>query len=341
MDVSGVDVVILTALPEEHDAVVRALGQGKDRSWRGYSLHEANVGGTNVIALPIGGMGNAGSAHAATLAIGIWNPAAILLVGITGGIRASDPDLQLGDVLVPEQIVGYEQGKHRETGLERRFQVQLPSWNLVQTARGLRPDDWAAQITESRPDGTTGSVVPAVFFGPIMSGEKVVAAEDVTADLRRSWPKAVGIEMEGVGAALAAYRGGPEFLMVKAVSDYADTTKEDNWHPYAAEAAARFAVSVLQRCDYRGLRRRSQAQPAAPRRPFSGRQKLEFVRTLHDSWEDLADAYDLSAYERGRLQGVKARALWEWLEVRGKLGTLPAMLDEIDRGDIADRLRDS
>ncbi|MDC9005233.1 hypothetical protein [Mycobacterium marinum] len=341
MDVSAVDVVILTALPEEHDAVVRALGQGRDRIWRGYSLREADVGATNVITLPIGGMGNAGSAHAATLAIGIWNPAAILLVGITGGISASTPGLQLGDVLVPEQIVGYEQGKQRESGLERRFQVQLPSWRLIQTARSLKPGHWAAQITKARPDGTTGSVEPTVHFDPVMSGEKVVAAEDFTADLRNSWPKAVGIEMEGVGAALAAYRSGPEFLMIKAVSDYADATKEDDWHLYAAEAAARFAVAVLQRCDFHGVRGRPQAQPVTPRRPFSGPQKLEFVRTLHDSWEDLADVYDLSAYERGRLQGVKARALWEWLEVRGKLGTLPEMLDEIDRGDIADRLRDS
>lgn len=340
MEASAVDVVILTALQEEHDAVVRALRQGDSRSWRGYSLYQADVGGTRVLAMPIGGMGNAGSAHAATLAISVWNPAAILLVGITGGVVASAPDLRLGDVLVPEQIVGYEQGKQRESGLERRFQVQRSSWTLMQTARGLTPDDWAPWITEPRPDGTTGSVVPTVYFDPVLSGEKIVAAEGLTAELLSSWPKAVGIEMEGMGAALAADRGELDFLMVKAVSDFADPTKADNWHPYAAEAAARFAVSVLQQCDYRDARGRPQARTAIPRRPFSGLQKLDFSESLHDSWEDLADAYELSAYERGRLQGVKARALWEWLEVRGKLNTLPTMLDEIGRGDIADRLRE-
>jgi len=66
-------------------------------------------------------------------------------------------------------------------------------------------------------------------------------------DLRKSWRKTVGAEMESLGVAAAAYRAGPGFLAVKAVCDHADSRKENDWQPYAAEAAARFAVAVLRR----------------------------------------------------------------------------------------------
>lgn len=347
MTTPAADVVILTALDEEHNAVVDAMGGGETQLWRGYSLHRAQIGNTDVIAFPINGMGNPSSAHAATLAISVWNPVAIILVGITGGMTQSAPDMRLGDILVPEQIVGYEQGKQRDQSFlqrllkrppERRFEGHRASWRLVQAARSLEEQDWGARISTPRPDGT--NAVPRVFFEPVMSGEKVVASKEATAALRTSWPKAVGIEMEGLGAALAAYRGGPEFLLVKAVSDFADASKDDDWHPYAADAAAQLAVAVIERINYERQPERPQAQPIDNNHSFAGRRKLEFIKTIDDSWLDLADVYDVPRHERRRFNhGDEARGLWEWLDARGKLATLPTMLAEIGRVDVADRLR--
>jgi nucleoside phosphorylase len=57
--------------------------------WRGRTLHAGKVGALEVLAFPMGGMGNPGSAQAATLVISVWNPAYIILAGIAGGIRRS------------------------------------------------------------------------------------------------------------------------------------------------------------------------------------------------------------------------------------------------------------
>lgn len=340
VDAPSADVVILTALSEEHNAVVRALGDVTQHQWHGYAVARAITGNTAVIALPMNSMGNVGAAHAATLAIGTWNPAAILLVGIAGGVRASAAELKLGDLLVPELIVGYELAKQRDSGLERRFQVVKPTWELVQVARGLDLGDWAPHIAANRPEGDA-SATPSVFFDPVLTGEKVIADDQTIPELRKSWPKAVGVEMEALGAGLAAdrYRGGPSFLMVKSVCDFADPSKNDKWHSYAAEAAAQFAISVIRKWNYGSRDYRPQAEPQSGPKEFTAAQKLYFVRNLHNSWQDLADMYDLSPYERGRFpNGEEARSIWAWLEVRNKLWSLPGMLREISRGDIADQL---
>jgi DDE superfamily endonuclease/Phosphorylase superfamily len=104
----SIETIILTALAVEADAVVRSLGSSVVHRWRGKDLHIGAISGKEVLVLPLGAMGNASSAQAVQRAIGMWNPAQIMVVGITGGARGTGDDLRLGDVLVPDQIVGYD-----------------------------------------------------------------------------------------------------------------------------------------------------------------------------------------------------------------------------------------
>ena len=51
--------------------------------------------------------------------------------------------------------------------------------------------------------------------------------------------------MEGAGAAVAAYRKDrPDVLVVKGISDWADSSKNDAWHRYAADTAAAFSAAL-------------------------------------------------------------------------------------------------
>lgn len=65
------DVVIVTALALEHDAVVDARRVSTSHVWRGNKVHVGRVGTLDVLVFPAGGMGNVGAAQAATLAIGV------------------------------------------------------------------------------------------------------------------------------------------------------------------------------------------------------------------------------------------------------------------------------
>ena len=247
---SVADVVVLTALPVEHRAVLRTIGPS------------GRVGRYRVAARCLSGMGNTGAAAGAQQVIDTLRPAAVLLVGIAGSTsRVAAP----GDVLVADTVVGYEPGRRDPAGLHRRPDVHRPAFALLAAAREVEPEEWAPHIDAKRP---APGAQPAAYFGTVLSGEKVIADATALAELSRAWPKTVGIEMEGLGVATASYRSGAGFLLIKAVSDRADEDKDDAWQEYASESAARFALAVLRRSPLPGPPREddpaAEAGPAEP-----------------------------------------------------------------------------
>jgi nucleoside phosphorylase len=333
-----VDVAILTALTVEESAIVDAIGNCTMHRWRGMSLHLGDINGQRVLVFPIG-VGTGSAAAATERVIGVWNPARIVLVGIAGGTRDVTADVRPGDILIPDQVVGYELAKVTPDDTIRRYEVYRPDADLLALARSLRAAEWADRIALPRPDDPSGRVRPLVHVGPVLTGDKVLADTAALADLRLAWPKAIGVEMESLGVALAAYRNGPSFLMIKAVSDFADGAKNDDWHRYAANAAARFAVALLSGSPA-GPGRRAQAVPTVAPVKYPGHVKIVVCQRMHSDWEDVADLFDVPVHVRARYRhGQQARDLWDWLEVRMKLYALPAALAEIGRPDLADLMR--
>lgn len=241
-----VDVAVLAPLAIEEAAIVKAIGNCSVYPLRGQPAHLGEIAGQRVLVFRAGA-GNASAAVAAERVIATWNPARVLLVGIAGGVQDPSTGMQPGDILLPDQVVGYELAKVTRDGTARRYEVYRPDAELLARARSLRPAAWAEGITTRRPGDPHGRIRPLVHVGPMLAGDKILANRTGLASVRRAWPKAIGIEMEGLGVALAAYQNGPGFLIVRAVSDFADSAKDDVWQEYAAEAAACFAVAVLAR----------------------------------------------------------------------------------------------
>jgi len=244
---AAADVVILTPLTDEFDAVRAAMRGGQSDTWGSRTIHRGEIAGQQVVVVPILGMGNSLASLAAREAIAVWSPSRLMLVGIAGGVPEGSNDMRLGDVLIPTEVVGYELAKVRPGRTDRRWDVFKSNYDLLLVAQQVKPAEWVHAISVPRPDGTGGRVIPRTHVGPVFSGDKVLAENAAIKDLRRHWPKAVGVEMEAVGVALVAYTRGPAFLMIRAVSDFADEDKNDDWRRYAAAAAAEFTLAVLRR----------------------------------------------------------------------------------------------
>jgi hypothetical protein len=74
---------------------------------------------------------------------------------------------------------------------------------------------------------------------------------------------------------------------------------------------------------------------AQPLVSVPGRIKLEICRRI-DNWQELADYCGIPSYEQRRFErGSETRAIWDWLENRGRLAELPQALDAIDRPELA------
>ena len=249
-----VDFAVITALEKEAKAVVSRLESPRierfeDKDIRTYHCGTIPIQDTDhayrVVVVLLPSMGEISAANAVTDTIARWNPRFVLMVGIAGGIPQDD--LDLGDVVVADQIIGYEYGKVTEDGIEPRDRVYPVSALLLDRVRNFWDESWAQQVNVPRPDSATRAV-SKLFIGPIASGNKVIASTEFRQRLKTRWPKLVALEMEGEGV-FAAVFDRPQIrntLVIRGICDMADERKADEWREYAANAAAAFTVSFLK-----------------------------------------------------------------------------------------------
>jgi len=281
----SVDVVILTVLEEEYQAICRQLDDlqplpGTETkpnlyAWQTGNVFSANYGSTYRVVVGITGRaGNPQSTMATIEGVNILNPRYIFFSGIAGGLldfenAAQDPsfkpNIHLGDVVIADVIHGYEYGKI-ETDFHPRgdwtYHTDLGLLTKA-TAYGLNPD-WRKFIRLSSPKKRQ----PKVICGQIASGDKVV--DDPTnaffATVYRKWPKVKAVEMEGAGVAAAINHARDQgkivgFMMIRGISDIPrppesvelfqkwegerGAQERDNWKPYAADVAAAFTTGLI------------------------------------------------------------------------------------------------
>jgi len=249
-----VDFAIITAIEIEAKAVVSRLKDHtvkrfEDKDIRTYHCGTVPIPGTDqryrVVVITLPSMGTISAANAVTDTIVHWNPRYVLMVGIAGGIPQDD--LDLGDVLVAEQVVGYDYGKVTDQGIKPRDHVYPASALLLDRIRNFWDSAWTQQVNVARP-ANTKRAVPKRFVGLIASGNRVIASAEFREQLTRRWPKLLAVETESEGVFAAVFdrpniRGT---LVIRGISDMADECKSDAWQEYAANAAAAFVENFLK-----------------------------------------------------------------------------------------------
>ena len=239
------DVLIVTVTPVEGEAVLEVFSEATKRtpqpeSIRNLLYHDLGEICSARVFMVQSGMGAAGlGASQQTIHEGIeaLSPAAVILVGIAFGVSAEKQ--AIGDVLVSDRLMLYEpqrvgmsQGKIRIT--PRGARADASPWILNQCqGANLHWDESSARVR----------------FGLILSGEKLVDNVQFLQELVRLGPEAIGGEMEGAGLYAACQRAKVDWILVKAICDWADGHKDENRDEHqrlAARNAARFVLKMLQ-----------------------------------------------------------------------------------------------
>lgn len=199
------------------------------------------------------GPGNVTAAVAVERAQAVFNPDAILLVGVAGALR----DAARGDVVVADAIYEYGLGKDTDDGYQPRVRTHVPSERLLQHARFVaRHGRWhlrarAALVMMRHLDMTRALLTPQALVKPVAAGGTLVAGtQSATARyLRTHCGDAVAVEMEGSGfLRSASLNPNAEALVVRGISDQLagkDPVSDQWWQPVAARNAAAFALAVL------------------------------------------------------------------------------------------------
>jgi nucleoside phosphorylase len=237
-----VDAVILTAVPRERNAVLRLLKPlpGEERVWRviknGLTYYLGCLGRHNVVLsmCRMGYAGPGGSILSTSKAIGGWHPKAVIMVGIAFG--KTPKKQKMADVLVSTQVICYGIQAIRPDGtVEHRGDIAPAGPKLLDRFRNTHQWHFA------RPDGTECTVIE----GPILSGEVLANNTVFKENLFKTFPTAVGGEMEAAGVYAASYDADTPWIIVKAICDWADSNKKDKHQDLAAAAAASLVHDVL------------------------------------------------------------------------------------------------
>ncbi|ASW57294.1 5'-methylthioadenosine/S-adenosylhomocysteine nucleosidase [Plantactinospora sp. KBS50] len=238
-------VVILTALDLEYAAVRDQLSDLRIRRHpAGTRFEVGRIGQSDCrVALGLVGKGNHPAAVLAERAMAEFSPAAVLFVGVAGGLW---PNIRLGDVVVANKIYAYHGGTSEDDGLKARPKA----WEIPHEA-----DQIAHHVDRSAAwrRGLPVDTAPKVHFGPIAAGE-VVQDSGISEQarwIRQHYNDAVAIEMEAAGVAQASHlnRALP-VVVVRGISDHADGSKAatdgQDWQPKAARHAAAFATALAR-----------------------------------------------------------------------------------------------
>lgn len=188
--------------------------------------HELNTyyigkfGNYAIVHVQCSSMGAVGRAAALTTlidSINTWHPKAVLMVGIAYGIDKKNQNI--GDVLISETVIPYEQRKITTTQIIQRNPIPEAGQILLNRFKNCK--EWSLTLHS----GNIAKKIP----GHILSGEALIDNIDFTKELLRTFPAAKGGEMEGAGLyAAASSRKVDEWILVKGICDYADGKKSKN-----------------------------------------------------------------------------------------------------------------
>lgn len=211
----------------------------------------------------------------------------IIMVGIAAGVpNVSRPlrHVRLGDIVVAtEGIVAYDHVHVGPDGLTQRKGLLSPSPRLTRCAdilkseelSGHRPwEEWLDVTSRSelaayvRPHERTDQVYnsagnpldhprrdrsqhrkgyPKVHYGLIGSADRSLS-DVATRDRIAAEHNVLAIEMEAAAIATSSSLNGREWFVVRGVSDYGDSQRNETWRKYASLAAAAYVRSLLANC---------------------------------------------------------------------------------------------
>jgi len=246
-------VLIVTALSKEQNAITGSVGQTQRVNiLAGTSIYIFFLKNNNyndlieVGSINLNATGNIEAAIKTTQAISYFNPDFVFLSGICGGFK-NNSKINIGDIIIPEKIIYYEYGKIKDGHLSRRYLTIEIDSHLLSKIKYFASLEWNRKIN-SLPMLGNEFPVPRVHFNPIASGEKIIADEDIKLEFKNHFAELIGVEMESYGTAKAVLSSGKpiKFLVIKSIADWADTSKNDDWHEYATKISAEFIINLIE-----------------------------------------------------------------------------------------------
>src|SRR6266545_5210911 len=244
------DILIVTATKVESKAVFDTFQQATnfapaptqigDRIY--HDLGTVNNTHVFMVQSEIGAGGLGASQQTVQKGIATLLPRAVIMVGIAFGVNAEKQ--KIGDILIAKQIMMYE--PQRVSSKRNKLKI---------VPRGSRADSSAWLLARLRSADLYWDESKAkVHFGLILSGEKLIDNLEFRQELLQLEPEAIGGEMEGGGLYVACQDAQVDWILIKAICDWADghkSQRKKQRQQLAAYNAAEFTLHAIRQAPLR------------------------------------------------------------------------------------------
>lgn len=254
------DALIVTAMDAEmepYEELLRPRALRHFRSAKEFLFADGLGEPRRGIAYSIGRSGQPSAASMSQALITHFRPRVALMSGYCGGVRGK---VELGDLVFFEAAYAWDYGKWAEEGeppttvfKARPDPIGIVDQPLHDAARGYcrsrllsEPEIAAAlRLVDGAPPETLG-----IHLKPVASGSAVVATDDIVKRIRGLSDSIWAVDMEAYGFYHAANHtrvAKPDFLCVKAVSDFSNGEKGDGYHAMCSRISAELVHRLLTR----------------------------------------------------------------------------------------------
>ena len=240
-------VAILSAVHEELRALLPELQHPARVRLAGRVFHSGQIHGHPVV-LVLSGIGKVAAATTAALLIHAFKASALVLTGVAGGLQRG---VRVGDVVVAQRLLQHDMDA---SPLFPRFEVPLTGRALFEADVALV--DALAGATRrclARADALIGAERLAGFGieraalhqGLVISGDRFVASEAHSSELRAALPQALAVEMEGAAVAQVCADFGTRFAVLRTISDRADDSAHVDFQRFLADVASAYTHAII------------------------------------------------------------------------------------------------
>jgi adenosylhomocysteine nucleosidase len=169
----------------------------------------------------------------------------LVVCGLAGGLA---PQLNIGDVVVGERFVQHDLDA---SPIYPRFEVPglgmtyfTPDAELARLAADVASDFTSRFDGAEEASGLVRGTRPEVHRGLIVTGDRFVGA-GTREELKRLFPDALCVEMEGGAVAQVCHVNSVPFVIVRVISDRADGSAALDFKRFVESVAPVYAVGIV------------------------------------------------------------------------------------------------
>jgi adenosylhomocysteine nucleosidase len=244
-----VTIGLICAIPQELGHLRNALSDAGSAQAAHANFHTGQLDGHHVV-LAGAGMGKVNTALVATLLADRFRCAKIVFTGVAGGL---DPQLHIGDVVIPDRVIQHDAGVIEDERLRRYQAGHVPFINPTRRL-GYPVDPVLIDHVKRRLQTFTLSQLsragggrdqpPRIAYGTILSGDQYLHCEVTRERLHRDLG-ALAIDMESGALAQVCESFGIPWLVIRALSDLAGRDSRFDFTAFV-DAVAASSAAILR-----------------------------------------------------------------------------------------------